>query len=159
MSVFKKLEQCASGATICLHTLICHFILQVKRSEKNVLRTFLRKIENDCLSTTGRNFKALIEWLILQSSNSKVHLLQWSTETKRNEWMIVLVDEINNSKSGDLEVSFQNLPTNFPYMYLRNPWPYQGQNEFYRHLVKLSFDLTILLVKCTFYETNQHECR
>ena len=81
------------------------FINKVKGSEKYVLRHVLKKIERDCVSTTGRNIRTLLlDHHATDISDINLDRAPYKEVPKHDEWKIVLIDEINMAKSRDIEV-------------------------------------------------------
>ena len=82
-----------------------NFIERLRKSKKEVLRSVLRKIENDCRSTTGRNIrKLLLESDVYQLSDVNVNSRAYNETPKGDEWKIDMVEEILNVKTGYMQV-------------------------------------------------------
>ena len=83
-----------------------NFVVNLKNSQKEVLRCTLREIQNDCRSITGRNLRKLRlkdGVSLISRANRDGH--PYNDIPKGEEWKIRLVEEMINVKSGLLHVN------------------------------------------------------
>ena len=83
------------------------FLTKIKKSKKEILRSVLRTIKNDCRSTTGRNLRKLkLEGN--ESNQHKIYDTPYVDIPKDDGWKIPMAREIMNIKSGKLKVEMMS---------------------------------------------------
>ena len=77
------------------------FVEKIRSSKKEVLRTILRTIENDCRSTTGRNLRKLK----LETKQGKINDQPYAEIDVNDAWKIPLARDIVDIKSDKLTIN------------------------------------------------------